>query len=321
MSELQDTLSRMTAPAEQPTAAGAELIWTPGYPLDLRLTLGPLLRGQGDPTQRVDAAGRWWRACRTPDGPGTLVIAAAGERIHARAWGPGAGWLLSSVPDLLGARDDVAAFVAHHQPVHDALRSHPGLRVPRTSLVMEALVPAILEQLVTGIEAKRSWRELVTRFGEPAPGPVPRGLTVMPEPAAWVRLPDWEWHRAGVDGRRRQTLIAAARLAPALERTVDLPPVEAKRLLRTVPGIGVLTAAEVSCRALGDADSVAVGDYHLAAAIGWAMLGRPVDDQGMLELLEPYRPQRYRAVRLILMTGQGKPKFAPRYSPRDNRRL
>jgi 3-methyladenine DNA glycosylase/8-oxoguanine DNA glycosylase len=311
----------MTAAAETPAQAGADLVWEPGFALDLRLTLGPLLRGPHDPTQRVDAAGRWWRACRTPAGPGTLVVWRSGRQVVARAWGPGAGWLLDSVPDLLGARDDAEAFVAHHQPVHDALRAHPGLRVPRTGLVMEALVPAVLEQLVTGLEATRSWRQLITRFGDPAPGPVPPGLMVMPEPAALVRLPDWEWHRAGVDGGRRQTLIAAARVAPALERTVELSPVEAKRLLRTVPGIGVWTAAEVACRAYGDADAVSVGDYHLAAQIGWAMLGRPVDDQRMLELLEPYRPQRYRAARLILMTGPGKPRFAPRYAPRDNRRM
>jgi 3-methyladenine DNA glycosylase/8-oxoguanine DNA glycosylase len=312
----------MTASPATPDS-GTDLVWSPGYPLDLRLTLGPLVRGQGDPTQLVDAAGRWWRACRTPEGVGTLVLARSGEgrQIRARAWGPGAGWLLRGVPDLLGARDSPEKFTAHHVSVAAAARLHPGLRMPRTGLVMESLVPAILEQLVTGSEAKASWRQLVNRFGEPAPGPVPAGLTVMPDPSAWVNLPEWEWHRAGVDGRRRQTLIAAARVAPALERTVELPPVEAKRALRTVPGIGVWTAAEVSCRAYGDADAVSVGDYHLAAAIGWALLGRPVDDQGMLELLEPYRPQRQRAIQLILMAGPGKPRFAPRYSPRDNRTI
>lgn len=304
----------------QPVQLAAERVWTPAYPLDLRLTLGPLLRGVGDPTQLVDAAGRWWRACRTPDGPGTLAVAGAGDGVAAQAWGPGAGWLLAGLPDLLGAGDS-GPFAAHHPCVAEALHRHPGLRVPRTGLVMEALVPAILEQLVTGIEARRSWRELVTRFGEPAPGPAPPGLTVMPEPAAWLRMPDWEWHRAGVDGRRRQTLVAAARVAEALERTAELGPVEAKRVLRTVPGIGVWTAAEVACRAYGDADAVSVGDYHLAAAIGWALAGRPVDDQGMLELLEPYRGQRYRAIRLILMGGMRKPRFAPRYAPRDNRSI
>lgn len=298
-----------------------ELVWVPGYPLSLRATLGPLLRGSGDPTQVVDRAGRWWRACRTPEGIGTLVLAFSAGTVQARAWGPGAAWLLAGVPQLLGCDDRPEAFVPHHASVRMALRQDGGTRVPRTRLVMEALVPAILEQLVTGTEARRSWRQLVTRFGEPAPGPVPDGLTVMPEPSAWVSLPDWEWHRAGVDGRRRQTLVSAARLAPALERTVDLPPVEAKAMLRTVPGIGVWTAAEVSARAYGDVDSVSVGDYHLAAAIGWALLGRPVDDQGMLELLEPYRPQRYRAIRLILAAGPGKPRFAPRYAPRDNRQI
>ena len=311
----------MTAPALIRLLGEPDLVWRPGYPLDLGLTLGPLLRGSGDPTQLVDPAGRWWRGCRTPDGPGTLVLAQHDGEVAARAWGPGAGWLLDGVPDLLGAGDDADSFVAHHDFVAEVLRRRPGLRVPRTRLVMESLVPAILEQLVTGSEAKRSWRELVHRFGEPAPGPVPRGLTVMPSPQAWVRLPDWEWHRAGVDGRRRQTLVTAARSAATLERTWTLPPVEAKRVLRTIPGIGVWTAAEVSCRAYGDADSVSVGDYHLAAQVGWALLGRPVDDAVMLELLEPYRGQRYRATRAILMGGRRKPRFGPRYAPRDNRAI
>ena len=199
------------------------------------------------------------------------MLSGPASRSDARAWGPGAGWLLAGVPELLGVRGSSrrrSSLTTTGFARHSA--SDQGMRIPRTRLVMESLVPAILEQLVTGIEARRSWRQLVTRFGEPAPGPVPDGLMVMPEPATWVALPDWEWHRAGVDGRRRQTLVAAARLAPALERTVDLPPVEAKALLRTVPGVGVWTAAEVAARAYGDVDAVSVGDYHLAAAIGWA---------------------------------------------------
>ena len=35
-------------------------------------------------------------------------------------------------------------------------------------------------------------------------------------------LPDWEWHRAGVDGARRRALIASAQVAHALEKSVAL---------------------------------------------------------------------------------------------------
>jgi len=45
--------------------------------------------------------------------------------------------------------------------------------------VLEALVPAILEQKVTGTEAWRGLRGLIHGWGEPAPGPF--GLRLLPE--------------------------------------------------------------------------------------------------------------------------------------------
>ena len=42
-----------------------------------------------------------------------------------------------------------------------------------------------------------------------------------------------------------------------------------------------------------------VGDYHLSTMIGWTLLGRPIDDDEMVELLETMRPHRYRVVRLL----------------------
>src|SRR4051812_37148677 len=59
-------------------------------PLDVRRTLGPLLRGTGDPTMRFDRDGSVWRATWTADGPATLRLRASGSEISAVAWGPGA---------------------------------------------------------------------------------------------------------------------------------------------------------------------------------------------------------------------------------------
>ena len=55
-----------------------------------------------------------------------------------------------------------------------------------------------------------------------------------------------------------------------------------------------------------------VGDFHLAAVVGWALIGKPVDDDGMLELLEPWRGHRHRVMRLIESSGFVKPRFGPR---------
>jgi 3-methyladenine DNA glycosylase/8-oxoguanine DNA glycosylase len=229
--------------------------------------------------------------------------------------------MLDSVPGLCGGLDPVHDFdPSAHPYVADAARRMPGLRLARTGLVFEQVVPAVLEQKVTGKEARRSWRELLWRFGGLPPGPVPRGMRLLPSPATWLALPDWEWHRAGVDLARRRAIRAAATVAGRLEECVGMSVPDAVRRLRLLPGIGVWTAAEVVQRALGAPDEVSVGDYHVAAWVGWALLGRPLDDAGMLAELAPYAGHRQRVVRLVEF-GYCKPRFGPRAPVRDYRAM
>jgi 3-methyladenine DNA glycosylase/8-oxoguanine DNA glycosylase len=282
-------------------------------------------RGPGDPTMRLRTGTALWRATRTPEGPATLRLEAMpGYDVAATAWGPGAAWALDGVPALLGEGDDPAGFDPRHPLLRDTWRRNPGWRVPRSRQVMEALVPAVLEQKVTGREAWRAWRTLVRRYGEPAPGPVdllPPGMFVAPTPESWRRVPSWDWHRAGVDLSRSRTVVTAAGSAGRLEALHAAEPAEAARKMRTLPGIGVWTAAEVSQRALGDADAVSVGDFHLASMVGWALVGERVDEDAMLELLEPYAGHRYRAVRMIELAGVRYERHGPRYAGRDYRAM
>lgn len=297
----------------------ATLRWRPERPLDIRRTLGPLRRGSADPTFQTDQAGALWRTTTTPDGPATVQLAYDGVTVLAQAWGPGAQWALAAVPDSLGATDDPGGFQPPPGWVADTWRRHPGLRIPRTRRVWDSLCLAVLEQKVTGKESRRSWRELIALAGTPAPGPAPLGMQVPATPEAVLAIPDWGWHRCGVDGARRRALRAAATVARRLEEAVDLPAEAALTRLQVVPGIGPWTAAEVAQRALGDADHVSVGDYHLAKFVGSALIGRRVDDDGMLELLAPYRPHRHRLVRLLEVSGYSAPRFGPRASIRDYR--
>lgn len=296
--------------------------WRPDFPLDVRAVLAPLRRGRGDPAMTVDDEGSVWRTGTTPDGPATLALRRAADgTVNASCWGAGQAWTLQGLPALLGAADDDSAFVAHHPLVATARRRMPGLRLGSTRRVWDVLLPAVLEQKVTGIEARRSWRELCHRFGTPAPGPAPQRLRVPPTPAAVRAIPDWEWHRAGVDRSRRRTLLAAAAVAHRLERAVELGGEPGRTLLREVPGIGVWTAAEIAQRAWGDPDAVSIGDFHIPSVVGWALLGRSLDDEGMLEVLAPYAPQRHRAVRYVEASGARRPRFGPRYAPRDYRAI
>ena len=300
--------------------------WLAPYPLDVRLVLGVHRRGAGDPAFRAEPGGAVWRTSLTPRGPATLRVTAtqvteAGTQVRARAWGPGAGWLLDGLPALLGSADDPAAFQPAYPVLRDIARRHPGFRIGATRRVFEALAPAVLEQKVVGLEAFRAWRLLLRRFGLPAPGPAPPGLRVCPPPGTWAAIPSWEWHRAGVEGIRAATIIAAARVAGRLEDISGLPPEQADRRLRSLSGIGPWTSAEIRQRACGDPDAVSVGDYNLPGAVGWALAGRVVDDAGMLDLLAPMAGHRHRATRLIELSGIRPPRRGPRNAVRDYRAI
>lgn len=297
---------------------GRVRVWAACRPVPVDAILGPLRRGSGDPAYRVEA-GRIWRATRTPDGPVTLSLptrAGDGE-VTATAWGAGTSWALDRLPRMLGADDVVASLPPLHPAVVDAARRHPELRIGATGLVFEALLAAVLEQKVTGREAWYAWRRLLREHGEPAPGPgAALGMYVPPAADVVRRIPSWTWRRLSVDHARSRAITVAAQRADALERTLDAVPDDAERALRSLPGIGVWTAAEVRQRAHGDADAVSFGDYHLPGRVGRALLGRPVDDAELAELLEPYRPHRYRVQRLVELTGAMPARRHPRMAPR-----
>lgn len=323
------------------TIPDAQREYAPPEPLDLGATLGFLRRGRGDPTLHTaagpDAWREVWRAPRTPEGVASLrlrVVAGsptAAETVHVAAWGPGAAWGMEHTPELLGEGDDWSALDAlleqraSHDPAAAALqrvrRRSRGLRLTRSHLVLEAAVPAVLEQKVTGVEARRAWRQLVRQHGELAPGPAPEGLTVMPDGVGWRSIPDHDWHRAGVGPQRMATLRRVAAVAPALERTLSLgrggP--AAVSALRSIPGVGEWTAAEVLQRSHGDPDTLSVGDAHLPHVIGTWFTGDRVDDAGMLELLAPYAGHRHRVVRLITSLGVEAPRFGAKATIEDHR--
>ncbi|HYI22893.1 MAG TPA: hypothetical protein VEX62_09690 [Candidatus Limnocylindrales bacterium] len=294
-------------------------------PLERRLSVGPWLdpfqtiaalwQGPGDPQMRLTGHSAM-RAMRLRSGPATLAFDRDGQDMEVRAWGPGASEALEIAPGLIGLDDDASGLVAHHLLVADLVRRLPGLRMTRGSSVMEALVPSILGQKVTGTEARHGHRELLIRHGARAPGPL--GLRLPPSPEKLARMPYWAFHPLGVERRRADAIRAAAAVAPALEQIRDLSPDEGRRRLLSVAGIGPWTAAETMRLALGDPDAVSVGDFHLPRLVGWAFAReRYADDTRMLELLEPYRGQRARVVMLLEHGGIRVERHGPRLSPRS----
>ncbi len=315
----------MTGPhARLRAAAHASRTLDLDTPFDLVATLRLLVRGATDPTARLSRDRFVWTT-RTSEGPAALRVdlETGGRRVHAEAWGPGAERVLESLPRLLGLDDDRFSFdPTPHRLVAELDRRMAGMRIGATGAVVESLVPAILEQKVTGTEAVRAIRGLVARYGEPAPGPL--GLRLPPAPAVLAALPYYAYHPFGVEQRRADTIRRVAALAASLERLADAPLDEAYRRMTAIPGIGPWTAAEVATRALGDADGVSVGDFHLPNLVAWALAGEPrADDARMLELLAPWAPQdgrpgqRGRVIRLLEASGLSAPRRGPRLAPRS----
>jgi 3-methyladenine DNA glycosylase/8-oxoguanine DNA glycosylase len=296
--------------------------WRPELPVDVARTLWPLARGGGDPCHQIGADGAVWRTTRMPGGPATYRLAQRGlHEVTCQAWGTGAEEVVAGLPDLLGGRDDPTGFEPRHRLLRDAYGLNPGLRIPRSGRMMEVLVPSILEQKVTGKQARASYRWLIRKYGETAPGPAPTGMLVPPTAEQWRRVPSWEWHRAGVEPPQSRTIVTCAQVAKRLEECTDLPLEDAYRRMQSIRGVGVWTAAEVAGRALGDADSLSVGDYHLSKVVGWALTGQPLDDDGMVELLEDWRPHRYRVIRLLELSPTATPpRRGPRMTIQDHRR-
>jgi 3-methyladenine DNA glycosylase/8-oxoguanine DNA glycosylase len=282
----------------------------PRHGIDLARTLAPLRRGPHDATCRVEA-GAWWRATRTRGGPATLrLVALADGTIQVDAWGPGSADAVELAPAWCGLLDDPSGFRADGI-VGELHRRNPGLRMCRTEAIFEALVPSVLEQRVSGLEAYRSWRRLVRGLSERGPGPLE--LWLPPEPERIAAEPYTRFHDFEIEAERANTLRRSAARARGLERFVTRTPAEAARALTSLPGIGVWTAAMVTAVAHGDPDAVPVGDYGLPGLVGHMLANeRDADDARMLELLEPFAPQRGRALRLLALSGRHPKRRAPR---------
>jgi len=287
----------------------------PSWTVDAALSLAPLRHGAGDPTIRFEP-GVIWRATRTPVGPATVRLGTVRDGYRVTAWGPGRDWAISALPRLLGSDDRPESFEPGRGLVRELHRRMAGLRFGRSDAVFESLLPAILEQKVTGREARRAYRGIIRTLGERAPGP--GGLWLAPSPERLRDLPYFELHRFGVEARRAVTIRRAAERAAWLEAATRLPPELAVARLSSLPGIGPWTAAETARTALGDADAVSVGDYHLPDVVCWALAGEPRgDDARMLELLEPFRGHRGRVQRLLEAAGIQPPRYGPRMPARS----
>lgn len=176
-------------------------------------------------------------------------------------------------------------------------------RIEMTPTVFETFAIAVIEQLVTGIEARASIRRLWRIAGEAVPG---TNLVAPPTAAAVKRVPMWKMHEIGVGARRAVTLHNGAGRGAALERLRSVAPEIALEKLQSLPGVGPWTANAVAKKGFGWSDAVPVGDFHAPFTITEALGGPSLKredaaeaDEWMLKLLEPFRPFRARVATLL----------------------
>ena len=294
-----------------------ERVFAGAADIDLRLTLGPLRHGPQDPTMRLAyPSGKAWRGLLTPDGPAAAHYFRDGGDVRVEAWGPGADWALEKAADAIGVTDDAGSFDPPDRLMRRLHLWRSGLRMCRSNAIVQALVPTIIEQKVTTVEAHTAYRALVYKYGEPAPGPM--RVYVPPGPKLLASLPYEAFHRFGIEARRADFIRTACSYATRLEETAEMPRDAARRRMRALPGIGPWTVAEVARMALGDPDAVRPNDFHLPHTVAWVLAGeRRATDERMMELLEPYKGHRARAALLIELSGNTPPRRAPRMRVRD----
>jgi len=278
-----------------------------------RPTLTPFGVFPCDPTHRW-APRSFANAVWTPAGPGTVAFTWTSGSVDVEAWGDGATWLLDAAPRWLGSHDDPSGFdPTPNARLADLWRQHGPFRLGASGVVWQHLLFTIVGQRVTTQEAVRAWREMVTEWGEPAPGPF--GLTLAPSVETVASRSYVDFHHFGIERSRATTMIAAARSAHRLERAASMDSDAALRHLMHVRGIGPWTATSTLTATSGDPDIVVERDYGLPTMVVWAFTGdaeRQVDDTRMFELFEPFRPHRQRVVRLLFAAGVSPPRRAPR---------
>jgi 3-methyladenine DNA glycosylase/8-oxoguanine DNA glycosylase len=224
-------------------------------------------------------------------------------------------WAIETARGIAGIDDDPTEFLAmvRGHPVLEDLARAADPRLCRSPTVFEVYAMAVIEQLVTGLESRRSIARLWRIAGEPLPG---TKLHAAPTPQSVRRVPMWRMHEIGVGSRRAATLREGALRGAALERLRSVPPELAIEKIQSLRGVGPWTANYVARDAFGYADAVPIDDFHAPYLVSGMLTGEEGGNAEMLEALEPFRPHRARAVMLIENSfSQGTLRGGPRWRP------
>ena len=181
-----------------------------------------------------------------------------------------------------------------HAGLKQLSRRLAGLKVGRFPWLFDVAQAFVLQQRVAFVDAAASFRSLVLRYGQDAPGPLSLKMPLRPE--QWLQIGINRIEEAGVDPKRAQTLLRIA----ALGLELDLAKLGATR------GVGPWTFQSVLGYGVGNPDAVPLGDLHLPRVVALFFGQQPGGDELLLELLEPYRGVRFRVLNWIMCAGSAR---------------
>ena len=167
-----------------------------------------------------------------------------------------------------------------------------------------ALLPTILAQRITSGEAVRQWRRLVPpSSASRAPGPY-RGLLLPPAPERLAATPAWWFHPLGIEAKRARPLERGRPRSPTGCGTGPssrrrAPPAKLA-LVRGRRPVDDRLGARAGAAATTTPSPSATTTCRTSSP-GTSPASPAADDARMLALLEPYRGQRGRVVRLLVL--------------------
>lgn len=222
------------------------------------------------------------------------------DGVEVRAYGGDAERLLDETVEGFGQDDRYSTFGTDDTGVLRLHRSLPGLRLLRMPWLYDSTCSAILQQRIRTVDAMRDWRRIAKRYGAPAP----LGLYAFPAADVLAKAPAFALEGMGVDAKRVRTLLNFAREWRLVRLKPEMGFAAMRQYLLRIPGIGAWTTESVMGYGAGDVDAAIVGDLHLPRMICYALAGEfNGTDERMIELLEPFRGDRFRIIRLLYAAG------------------
>jgi 3-methyladenine DNA glycosylase/8-oxoguanine DNA glycosylase len=257
------------------------------------------LLGPFDPTGTLDRD-CFRKAFFYSEEPAAIEICRAERGLKICAHGSFADELLTETIAGLQQDDGYTAFATPDTGVLRLHTLHPGLRLLRVPWLYDITCSAILQQRVRTVDAMREWRRITQRWGTPAP----LGLRSFPSADVLAHVPMFALESIGIDAKRARTLLAFARESRLVSMKSGMTFADLRKYLLRIPGIGPWTTESVMGYGAGDTDAAIPGDLHLPRVVCYALAGEERgSDERMMELLEPFRGDRFRIIRLIGAAG------------------